>query len=290
MEALNPLFNAIYTMASFLCFIKYLRSSITIQDNKDSAKIIRLCDSLLDIPNKFSNMLNSFQAQMLAGMNNALTESNNMLVSMIQMEISNVIQAQWEKITIVTEQSSRENKKLVDLIYTLTANLNLNNSKLLSGIGSLRESLSSAGTNNAVFQTKLYSVIGSLHDRISDMPSKSESSKRDEQLIDILYSRFPVPLRMEVKPTSLEKAEEFFDRVVKMEANIASLMIMLQTDKVSEHLRKMEFTLNDVRRVLETDLYEYVMKNVPYLVNLHKTLDEKDKHEKQRMLKLSLLN
>lgn len=256
----------------------------------DDKSLIQLLSSFQDFPDRFRNMFNSFQAQMLAGMNNVLKESQNMLVCRVQMEISSEIQKQWEMITIVTEHTTKESQKLSNLISTLTSSLNLNNNRLLSDIGALRESLSSFGTDNSLFQSKLQGTIESLHERISDVPSTKESVERDDKLISVLCSRFPVPLEMEVRPTNLEKAEQFLDKIVKMEANIASLMIMLQTDNISENLKKMEFTLNDVRRVLETDLYNYVMKNVPYLVNLHKTLDEKEKHEKQRMLKLSLIN
>jgi len=290
MEGLHPVLNTIYTVISLLCFFKYLRSSDTSQDGKGKFQMEKIYDSIQNIPDRFCNMLNAFQAQMLAGMNNVLKDTNGMQVSRIQMIISDEIQAQWEKIVIVTEQSSKESQKLADLIYNLTSNLNLNNNKLLSDIRGLRESLSSVETNNSLFQSKLNDTIGSLHDRILNTPSREESIKRDEQLINVLCSRFPVPLEMGIRPTNLENAEKFLDKIVKMEANIASLMIMLQTDKVSDSLKKMEFTLNDVRRVLETDLYNYVIKNVPYLVNLHKTLDEKEKHEKQRMLKFSLLN
>lgn len=264
--------------AVLMSSIKYLRSS-----NKPE-------EAILNLPRDFNNVFQSNQIQQIAGMKDMFRESNATLVSMVQLEISRALKEQWDKIEIVTNNTSKASNELHHLVRTLSSNLGLMNDRMLNDFNSLRSSLDDRGSNSERFISQLNKAVENLHNRVAEIPSRKESDKRDEQLIGVLVSRFPVPLVREVMPTNKVEAERFFERVIKMEADIASLIIMLQTDKVADVLRKMEFTVNDVRRVLETDLYKYVLKSVPYLVNLHRAIEEKTKYEDQKKLKLSLLS
>lgn len=135
----------------------------------------------------------------------------------------------------------------------------------------LHESLNSLSQRRASMSSIKADFMKEVLMKINSMLNRELPSNREKEICDVLNSVYPVPkILSALRYPEQDLVVEIIERLKRMEKILAEF----EENGIPSRLDKLEFSVVEMKNALECDLYNYCVKHVPILINLHKAAEE----------------